>query len=84
MSRPTFEQAKAQYVHRFTMDFVPQWAKRPLNDGRYYAPQYRSDQEWYDSTTFPGEPGHLGDKRHCFSGNPTFPLGQWLTKAYSK
>lgn len=84
MSRPTLSQAKSLYVHRFTMEHVPQWAKRPLNDGRYYAPQYRTDQEWYDNSTFPGEPGHVNGPRECFSTGQTFPLGQWLTKAYEK
>jgi hypothetical protein len=27
VSRPTFERACAQYVHRFTMEHVPQWAR---------------------------------------------------------
>ena len=82
--RPSIEQAKAQYVHRFTMEHVPQWAKRPMNDGRYYAPQFRTDAEWYANTRFPGEPGHLGGKNECTTLNQTFPLGQWLTKAYER
>jgi hypothetical protein len=82
MSRPTFEQAKSFYPERFTMEHVPTWAKRPLNDGRYYAPGFRTDREWYDNTKFPGEEGHMGGKRFCFTMGHTFPLGQWLTTAY--
>jgi hypothetical protein len=60
--RPTFAQAKARYVHPFTVQHVPYWAtgetgKRRLQDGRiaYHAPQYASDHEWYDRTIFFGE-----------------------------
>lgn len=84
MSRPSLEAAKAIYVHRFTMEFVPQWARRPLNDGRYYAPQFRTDAEWYANTLFPGEPGHPGGKNFCYTTGQTFPLGQWLDKAYER
>lgn len=80
----TLSQAKALYVHRYTMEYVPAWARRvnPGN-GKFYAPQYKSDKEWYDSTIFPGEPGHDGDKNHCYSSGQTWPLGQWLDKPYS-
>jgi hypothetical protein len=47
MKRPSFEQAKAQYVHRFTMEHGA------APNGQYYAPQFASDQEWYDHTQFP-------------------------------
>lgn len=82
MSRPTLEQAKSVYGHRFTAEHVPTWAKRPLPDGRYYAPQYRTDKEWYDNTVFPGEPGCIGGKHHCTTLFPSWPIGQWLTAAF--
>lgn len=82
MSRPTLEQAKAHYIHRFTMEHVPHWAKRPLPGGLYYAPQFRTDAEWYANTLFPGEPGHIGGRRYCYSTGATWPVGEWLNKAY--
>lgn len=81
MTRPTFQQACARYVHRFTMQHVPEWARAPLTlkDGTngYYKPQHATCREWYDSTVFPGEADHKargGDRSHCIS-TPTWPMG---------
>lgn len=88
----SLEQAKAQYVHRFTMEHIPQWASIPTAEGRYYAPQYRSDQEWYDNTFFPGESGMtkhgfitppVDDKRSCWSHSQTWPVGNWVTRPWT-
>jgi hypothetical protein len=97
----TLAQAKSQYPHRFTMEHVPDWAKRsfhqqgtpltrnPNADKEWCAPQYRTDQEWYDNTVFPGESdseGRVVDRRekHCYTHSQTWPLGQRLDKPYSK
>jgi hypothetical protein len=71
--------AKDQYVHRYTMEHIPAWARKPVN-GKYYAPGYRTDQEWYEKTVFPGEQGHPRKEDHCMSGEPSWPMGQWLDK----
>jgi hypothetical protein len=81
----TFNEATSRYVHRYTMEHVPAWARaRPCDHGgtetRYYAPQFRSDREWYDNTTFPGEPGHLGGRKYCYTTGQTWPLGMWLDR----
>ena len=78
--RMPFEEAKRTYTHRYTMEHVPKWAKKPCEGhGRYYAPQYRSDAEWYTHTLFPPESGHPTE---CWSQNQTWPLGLWLDKPY--
>ena len=83
-SRPiSFEQAKAQFVHRFTMEHVPIWAKDQRGDGTFYAPQYSSDLEWYQSTKFKGE-SELADKSHCYASGQTWPIGKALPQPYSK
>lgn len=83
MTRPlTFEQAKAQYVHRYTAEHVPAWARTPHN-GRYYAPQFRNDREWYDNTLFYGE-SELATRKYCYTSGQTWPLGQWLDAPYSR
>jgi len=85
MSRPiTLDQAKAQYAQRYTMDHVPPWAKQanPTN-GKFYAPQYASDAEWYECTMFAGEDG-LATKRHCYSQCPSWPVGQWLDTPFNR
>jgi hypothetical protein len=78
----TFDQAKARYVHRYTMEHVPVWA-RAAHAGRYYAPQYRSDREWYDATLFHGE-SPLATHKHCYSSGQTWPLGQWLAAPFQR
>lgn len=80
----SFEQAKAQYVHRYTVEHVPQWAMRPHSDGLFYAPQFSSDREWYDNTLFPGE-GHISKRsKYCFTSGQTWPHGQWLTGRFAR
>lgn len=74
MTRPTFEQACNAYVHRYTMEHVPRWARTPRADGRYYAPHYNSDHEWYAHTLFYGET-ELAGRRHCYSEAQTWPFG---------
>lgn len=87
MTRPTFEQAKARYVHRFTMEHIPSWADRnPFKTvagvAHFYAPHYRTDREWYDAATFPGEKGISPHAGHCQASNPTWPLGETLPEPY--
>jgi hypothetical protein len=85
----SFEQAKAQYPHRYTMDHIPAWSRDGLwHPGagalRFYAPQFRSDREWYDNTLFPGE-GHVSRReRYCFTSNQSWPLGQWLPQPFRR
>lgn len=77
----SFEQAKARFVHRFTMDFVPAWADK-VHDGKYYAPQFASDREWYENTKFKGELGWLGVGHGCYTTGQTWPMGRWLPRPY--
>lgn len=80
--RPSFQHACSTYVYRHTMDHVPEWATKPISPGKFYAPQYRSDQEWYERTKFPGEPGHIGRITECYSSNASWPLGMWLAAPF--
>lgn len=80
--RPSFADACRMYVHRHTMEHVPEWAREQRPDGTYYAPQYRTDREWYDRTKFPGEPEHIGDRKHCYSSDQTWPFGTSLNQPY--
>lgn len=75
-----FDQACAQYVHRFTMEHVPQWARAQREDGTYYAPQFRSDREWYENTLFP--PHEMCHKTDSYTTGQTWPLGQSLPEPY--
>lgn len=82
-ARPlTFAQACARYPHRFTMSHVPQWAHKPMENGRFYAPQYRDCLEWYEKTKFPGEAGNPANSDHCHAAGQSWPLGQSLAEPY--
>jgi len=91
-TRPTFAQACAAYVHRYTMQHRPQWALKPHthtggeHDGKtlFYAPQYASDAEWYANTLFPGDVDYPWGKRctDCYSSGATWPLGKWLNTVF--
>lgn len=79
----SFEQARAQYPHRFTMEHVPQWARKPLSPGKFYAPQFRTDREWYENTLFKGE-SELASKQFCYTSGQTWPLGQFLAAPFTR
>ena len=70
----TLAQAQAQYPHRFTLEHVPAWAKLRAPNGRFYAPQYRTDSEWFALTRFPTD----RRERYCTSSGQTWPMGLWL------
>lgn len=82
-TRPTFEQACAAFVHRFTMEHVPAWARRRQPNGCWHAPQFTTDSEWYEATLFDGE-HRLASPTHCYTAQCTFPLGHWLDAAFPK
>lgn len=85
MAKMNFEEAKRMYVHRFTMEHVPAWARKVRVDGTYYAPQYRSDREWFERTLFGKEAREYGAPRgSCMSLNQTWPLGKALPEPYKK
>lgn len=76
-----FDAACRQFSNRFTVEHVPAWARKPAPNGKFYAPQYASDHEWYERTAFPGEPEHILGKQHggaCDSRHESWPVGQWL------
>jgi hypothetical protein len=82
-NKMSFQEAKTRYIHRFTMEHVPVWAERPGPDGKYHAPEYQSDAEWYDNTMFPPHTPFLDQE--CHSTGRTWPLGTvWLDKPYTK
>lgn len=83
----TFKEACAAYVHRFTMDHIPQWAMHcNLGTGKYHAPQYRSDREWFERTMFPPNNPYASSTRDtaCHSSNQSWPLGQWLDEPFTR
>lgn len=84
MAKISFQTACSQYTNRYTMEHPPAWAKVPCDNGKFYAPQFASDLEWYRNTKFPGEKGLHGNSKHCQTSGQTWPLGQWLDAPYTK
>lgn len=78
----SFHEACNRYPHRFTLEHVPNWARKPNPDGMYYAPQYVSDSEWYDNTVFP--PQNPFHRSACYSTGQTWPLGLALENPFCK
>lgn len=69
-------EALRAYVHRFTRDHVPMWAKVPRPDGTPYPVQFASDADWLAHTMFcvtRSRPMGLAEAP-CRS-NPTWPDG---------
>jgi hypothetical protein len=85
MSRPTLDEAKARYVHRYTMEHLPLWARTAAPNGKFYAPQFNTDAEWYANTVFPSQKDHPDHcmTRHdsCYTTGQTWPMGEWLDAA---
>lgn len=81
--RLSFNEACARFVNRYTAEHVPTFARKmnPCN-GKFYAPQFASDLEWYENTRFYGEPGHIGGRAYCHTTGQTWPLGQWLEQPF--
>jgi hypothetical protein len=76
------------------MEHVPAWAQKPCEwpgegpqYGRHYAPNFRTDAEWYANTIFPGEPDHPDyphKSEYCYTTGQTWPLGHWLDKPFNR
>lgn len=73
---PSFEYMKRFYPSRFTMEHVPSWAHQPTSEGKYYAPQYRTDREWFDNVRW----SEIGEATWH---NQSWPLGEWLDKPFT-
>lgn len=81
--RPSFKEAKASYTQRYILEGVPQWTRNPTPNGRFYAPHFSTDKEWYENTLFHGE-SLAADRDHCYTSGQTWPLGKWLEKPLLK
>lgn len=66
----------ATFIHRYTRDHTPTWAREKRPDGSKYQVQFSSDFDWLTHTRFAvTKTGNLNRKaRECFS-TPTWPDG---------
>lgn len=71
----------AAYVHRFTGEHKPGWARKPWKDGKPYPVQHATDKDWLAETTFAVTKSGRLDMRvqHCHSV-PSWPFNPELRK----
>jgi len=72
------------FVHRFTREHKPKWAKAEWKDGKPYPVQFASDKEWLEQTLFAvtakGNLDHRVIECRC---SPTWPDNPELRKPES-
>lgn len=74
LSEATQRAAKAMYVHRFTGEHRPEWAKRPMPNGKPYPLQFADDAEWLANTEFEVTQAGRLDRRYTYChSHPTWP-----------
>lgn len=65
------------YVHRFTGDHRPAWARKPLPNGEPAPVQFASDADWLEHTTFAvRKDGRLDHRVRSCRSRPTWPNGR--------
>jgi hypothetical protein len=52
LSREVQCEVLRRFVHRYTGEHVPAWAKQPRPDGRAYQPHFPTDADWLRCTKF--------------------------------
>jgi hypothetical protein len=71
----------AKFVHRYTVDHKPEWAKQPMGNGKLPPVQFISDREWLEHTLFPITNAGKLALRHSCNSNPTFPTSEQIEHA---
>lgn len=74
-------EALRRYVHRFTGEHKPQWAREPRPDGSAYPVQFSDDADWLRNTRFPvTAKGDLAARPSYCQSSPTWPNNPELRK----
>jgi hypothetical protein len=69
------------YVHRFTREHTPAWARKPMPNGSAYPVQFDSDSDWLRHTYFAvTKSGRLHSGVHECHSMPTWPDNPELRK----
>ncbi len=70
------------YVHRFTGDHVPGWARTPAPNGKFCNVQFVDDRDWLAHTKFEvRKDGRLDQRRRTCESSPTWPHGKEMLDA---
>lgn len=80
LQREEQEEAKRRFVHRYTGDNKPKWARKEWKDGKPYPLQFKDDADWLAHTIFrTNRDGSLHARASCES-SPTWPNNPELRK----
>ena len=72
LSRKAQAECKARFVHRFTREHRPKWARNTA-----YKPQFADDADWLENTFFlVTKNGELDKRAHYCESHPTWPEGK--------
>lgn len=67
-------EALARFVHRYTREHKPNWARLPRNDVPQMPVHFASDAEWLENTFFPvNADGRLSNRSEGCQSAPTWP-----------
>lgn len=83
LPRALQEEAKRRFLGRYTGEHMPNWAKRPMSNGKAYPVQFADDADWLANTEFfvVKDRSRLAYKPgHCVS-HPTWPNNPEMRKA---
>lgn len=74
-------EALCRFVHRFTGDNRPGWAREKRPDGSAYPVQFADDKDWLANTRFHVTPaGKLSPKHDFCESSPTWPFNPELRR----
>ena len=72
LSRRVQAECKARFVHRFTREHRPEWARNTT-----YKPQFADDADWLANTYFEvTKNGNLNRRAKYCESYPTWPEGE--------
>ncbi len=76
---------KRAFVHRFTGDHTPAWARQPMPNGSPYPVQFKDDTDWLANTYFwITVKGELAKRPSGCQSNPTWPFNPELRRNLEK
>lgn len=71
---PTLQrEALSRFIHRYTGDHTPKWARQPMPNGNFHPVQFASDQDWPGHTLFWVTDRYTLAKRRACDSRPTWP-----------
>lgn len=75
-------EALAHFVHRYTREHMPEWARKPRKDSKLYPVQFVSDADWLAHTYFSvTKDGKLSRRERYCQSHPTWPDNPELREA---